>query len=509
VSAAGFDAASLQDRYAFLDDCPEPFLPAIVTLPVGPLPDRVRGLREWRDAMLDGRLPHKPTWPPPEIAAPARRALDGLGLVRFCKGQPDLVDALLHDLLASFTDRNAALKDEVTAGLRALERLERVRLEELEQERARRELRDARATRIDEATLDRLRKQAERDAAAKGVADDKRIVDGWGERARTWTTIAEVFGDLGAMMGRGWDLSLSVIKHVGWTDLVRLRQLVEQLPQLREIIRSLGRLHASDVEETVADTVFVPVRRLEEERREVRTPHLPAETRGIERSGEISRMLPAEAVNLAHPKLRLLWHARRAERALLTYRVEGIEIERVLVEREAEEAVEKRRPRPERGPIIAVMDTSGSMHGLPERVAKALVLEALRTAHEEKRKCYAYMFSGPGDIVEHELDLSPEGIGRLLMFLGHTFGGGTDVGVLAKVAKLLQANDWKKADVVFVSDGEWSAPASLVRDVERARGAGSRFHGVQIGNRGRTGLHTVCDPVHVFQDWATAGGWAP
>lgn len=36
----------------------------------------------------------------------------------------------------------------------------------------------------------------------------------------------------------------------------------------------------------------------------------------------------------------------------------------------------------------------------------------------------------------------------------------------------------------------------------------ARFHGVQIGNRGRTGLRAVCDPVHVFQDWATAGGWA-
>lgn len=508
MSAAGFDAASLERRYAFLDDCPEQFLSTIVTLPLGTLPERVLGLRAWRDAMLDGRLPPESTWPPPEVAAPARQALTSLRIVRFCKGQPDLVDALLHDVLTSFANRHAVLRDEVAARLRELERLERVRLDQLENERARRERRDARVTRIDEATLERLRRQAEREAASREAADDDRIIARWDERARAWAAISEVFGDLGEMMGRGWDMCLGVLKHTGWMDLVRLRQLVEQLPQLREIIRSLGRLHASEVEETVAETVFVSVRRLEEERREVRTPHLPAETRGIERSGEIARMLPAEAVNLGHPKLRLLWQARRAERALLTYRVEGIEIERVLVERESEEAVEERRPRPERGPIIAVMDTSGSMHGLPERVAKALVLEALRTAHEEQRGCYAYMFSGPGDIVEHELDLSPEGIGRLLAFLGHTFGGGTDVGVLARVAKLLHTHDWKKADVLFVSDGEWRASSTLLRDIERAKKAGSRFHGVQIGNRGRTGLHAVCDPVHTFQDWATAGGWA-
>ena len=78
---------------------------------------------------------------------------------------------------------------------------------------------------------------------------------------------------------------------------------------------------------------------------------------------------------------------------------------------------------------------------------------------------------------------------------------------MAKVVARLKENEWRKADVVFVSDGEWPAPTSLVRSAEQARDDGTRFHGIQIGNRGRTGLHAVCDPVHVFQDWAAAGGW--
>ncbi|MCX7258563.1 MAG: hypothetical protein NTZ64_18105, partial [Polaromonas sp.] len=291
-------------------------------------------------------------------------------------------------------------------------------------------------------------------------------------------------------------------------DLLRLRKLIEQLPQLREIVRALGRLHTAENGESVAEKILVPVRRLEEERREVRTPLIPAEMRGLERSGEISRMLPVEALMLGHPKLRMLWHARRAERALLTYRVEGIEIERVQVERESHEEIDSKRPRPERGPIFAVIDTSGSMHGLREQVAKAVVLEALRTAHAEKRRCFLYAYSGPGNVLEHELDLSADGIGRLLEFLGFSFGGGNDeAGMMAKVIAKLKEENWKKADVVFVSDGEWPAPASLVATVKTAREGGTRFHGVQIGNRGRTGLHAVCDPVHIFQDWATAGGW--
>lgn len=538
-----FDAADIERRYAFLDDCPEHLLPLVVTLPIGRLPERVAGVRAWRDALLLGRLPPTDVWPPAEVAGPARQALDSMGLVRFCKGQEDLVDALLNDILASFGRQADVVRSDVAAKLRELEELERKRREEREAA-AQRAHREAQARRsrggggqsapngpasgdraeggsdesghaggakpagLDAQTRERLQAEAEREVAAMARDADADIVATWSERARAWADIADVFGDLGLIMGRGFDMALGVLRHTGWMEILKLRKLVEQLPQLREIVQSLGRLHASDNDTSVAESILVPVRRLEEERLEIRTPLVPAETRGVERSGEIARMLPVEAVNLGHPKLRMLWHARRAERALLSYRVEGIEIERTLVERDAFEEAEGRRPRPERGPIIAVLDTSGSMHGTPELVAKALVLECLRTAHEEKRRCFLYAYSGPGQVVEHELDLSPEGVGRLLAFLGFTFGGGNDeTGVMMRVVERLKANGWTKADVVFVSDGEWPAPVALVSVVKEAREGGVRFHGVQIGNRGQTGLHQVCDPVHVFQDWARAGGW--
>ncbi len=502
-----FDAGSLERRYAFLDDCPEALLAQVVTLPVGTLPERVSGVKEWRDALLAGRLPPA-GWPTPDIASPVRRALDEMGLVRFCKDQPDLVDALMSDVLRAFTRQADVIGSEVAIRLRELEELENARLERDEAGRARREKRAPRPTRLDEGALQRLREQAEHESQDRARGADGELLAAWGDRARAWAEVSDIFGDLGEMMGRGWDMARGVLRHTGWLDLVRLRRLIEQLPQLREIVRSLGRFQVSTNEEAVADRLFVPVRRLEEERLEIRTPHIPAETRGIERSGEIARMLPAEALMLGHPKLRLLWHARRAERALVTYRVEGIEIERRLVERDGMDEVEGRRPRPERGPILAVMDTSGSMHGLPETVAKALVLEALRTAHAEKRRCFLYAYSGPGQVLEQELSLSSDGIGRLLAFLGLSFGGGNDeTGVMAKVVARLKEQDWKKADVVFVSDGVWPAPPALVASVKDAQEAGTRFHGVQIGNRGRTGLHAICDPVHEFGDWAALGGW--
>jgi uncharacterized protein with von Willebrand factor type A (vWA) domain len=503
-----FDIRSLEQHYAFVDRCPAELLPAVTTLPLGSFQERVDCVKAWWDALLRGDTPAPTDGLPHAVCEPTRRALAELGIARFCVGRPDLVAELMRSVLDSFARGVEALKRDVVEELRRLEDLERQRLDAAEAATALREKRPARPRTLNRAARERCRIEAEKTVSRVGRPAEPGLVSLWGERVRAWSEVAAVFDDLGQLLGRGYDLSRALLRHSGWSDLVRLKQLIERLPQLREIVQTLGRLQAGKEELSVAERVFVPVRRLEEERRMVETPFVPMEMRGVERGGDVARMLPAEAALLGHPKLRLLWHARRAERALVSYRVEGTEEIIELVERMGSEAREERRPRPERGPIIAVLDTSGSMHGMPETVAKALVLQAVRTAHAEKRPCYMYSYSGPENVLEHELDLSGDGITRLLDFLGFTFGGGNDeAGVMARVVKRLKENDWRRADVIFVSDGEWPAPAHLLAVVAEAKAAGTRFHGVQIGNRGRTGLHEVCDPVHVFQSWSAAAGW--
>lgn len=498
-----FDAGSLERSYSFLDDCPESLLQEVITLPDATLRERVAGVVRWRAALLAGQLPPEDGWPPPALAAPARRALASLGIARFCRDQVELVDTLLRDVLRSFSSVARSFSADVEARLRELEDLERARAPQAEPRD-----REARIEHLDVEGARRLRELAMRDVAARERPPDPELLAAWTERVRIWSEIAGVFGDLGELMGRGWDLSQGVLRHVGWTSLLELRALIERLPALQQLVRQLGRLQHRDGAESITEQIMGPVRRLHEEIRERPTPLAPSETRGIERSGEIARMLPIEASMLGHPLLRLLWHARQADRALLTYRVRGVLAERVTTERESQEERPSERPPQERGPMVIIVDTSGSMHGLPEQVAKALVLEAMRTAHAERRRCYLYAYSGPGQIVEHELDLTPAGVGRLLSFLGFTFGGGNDeTGVLDRVLARLRAEAWRRADVLFISDGEWPVSGALEAKVQGAREAGTRFHGVQIGNVGRTGLHQLCDPVHVFTDWVGAGGW--
>ena len=57
------------------------------------------------------------------------------------------------------------------------------------------------------------------------------------------------------------------------------------------------------------------------------------------------------------------------------------------------------RPTADRGPILLCVDTSGSMRGPREVVAKALALECMRAAKAQERGCFVFAFAGPQEVV--------------------------------------------------------------------------------------------------------------
>ena len=54
-----------------------------------------------------------------------REALDAMGIVRFCKDRPELVDELLVDILDAFSRQDEAIRADIAQRLRELEELER------------------------------------------------------------------------------------------------------------------------------------------------------------------------------------------------------------------------------------------------------------------------------------------------------------------------------------------------------------------------------------------------
>ena len=91
---------------------------------------------------------------------------------------------------------------------------------------------------------------------------------------------------------------------------------------------------------------------------------------------------------------KLLFYAKLAEKALQIYERDGWGEFPTVINPDRREI----RPTADRGPILLCVDTSGSMRGPREVVAKALALECMRAAREQERGCFVFAFSGPMEV---------------------------------------------------------------------------------------------------------------
>ncbi|MGF1643356.1 MAG: VWA domain-containing protein [Thiotrichales bacterium] len=456
--------ANEEARLAALNELPRgAWLGALVNSHGG-LEPRLAGLLQWRDALLRGELPEAPDtlWPEPALAQALRSACARLELPAYCREQAELTETVLRslvfhlDLIVDYRDRGAS------------------------------------------------------QPAARAMAIEAFSAD-WQARRGEIDELVEVLGELGELFkNTHWDQLRGVLRSAGWQEAVRIRRLLERLPELTRILRRLGRVVPSDEPDasrsaSESATALAPTAR--QRLLDARIPELPGETRGIHRSGRFARMLPSEAVLLNHPRLRLVWHARHAERALLTYEDDDRmrEVCQTLAPESAPQPMPARRL--EAGPILICVDTSGSMRGGAEAVAKAAVLEAVRTARAQRRACHVFAFGGPGEILELPLMADGDGIQRLADFMGQSFQGGTDIcGPLERALERLESNTWHQADLLLATDGEFGATAAIVERLEAAkRTRGLRVQGLLIGDRETIGLLELADAIHWVRDWRRFG----
>lgn len=187
----------------------------------------------------------------------------------------------------------------------------------------------------------------------------------------------------------------------------------------------------------------------EEKKKKTRIPDASrSEVHGTHRSDDLMRMLPSELVNLEDETLETLFYARLLEKNLLTYELSGTQ----LAEGETTEEEQKRT-----GPVVACLDTSGSMSGEPLLKAKALLLTLANILKQEDRSLHLLLFGSSGQINELVMDAENHASG-LLKFLRQGFGGGTDFETPLKRAVDIidQSTDFIKADILMVSDGDCS-----------------------------------------------------
>jgi len=456
---------SLEAPLAPLEALPRNLWLSGITHSRGELNSRLGALGQWRTALTagDDMADAAHEWPGDALAQKLCATMHDLELPRYCAGSVTLADTVVQsllfhlDLIVDYIDRGAT-EDEAAA------------------------------------------------MALEAFALD------WSDRCGVIDALMDIFGDPDDILKNcRWDMLRGLLRSDDWRETVRIGWLIGQLPELAAIIRGLGRARPvddADLESRSSNAAMAPTALVTVSSSVVHVPELPGQTRGVHRAGRVARMLPGEAIMLAHPRLRLVWHARHAERALLCYEDDDRMFETRPHIASGWCSQPGPVPRSVMGPMLICVDTSGSMRGGAEAVAKAVVLEAARVAHAQQRACHVFAFGGPDEVIELTLSHDEAGVSQLVGFLGQSFRGGTDIcGPLARVLERLDEKDWQLADLLIASDGEFGATAALAQELDRARSeAGLRVQGVLIGDRETIGLLELADDIFWVRDWRRYGG---
>lgn len=213
------------------------------------------------------------------------------------------------------------------------------------------------------------------------------------------------------------------------------------------------------------------------------------EVTGIHAGDDLTAMIAAEAALLASPPTEDLFFAKLAAKQLLGLQFRSPRLVRTTTVRRVPVTV----PTPvRRGPAIVCIDTSGSMLGEPERVAKALALALAYVLRELDRDLYLIAFST--QIRTLHVDPRHPDTAAVLSFLTGGFHGGTDLRpALEEALRVLTEERFSRADVVVLSDFRVPKIADrFQRRIQEEQDRETVFHSVTVA-RG-----PVADPHHIF-----------
>jgi uncharacterized protein with von Willebrand factor type A (vWA) domain len=124
------------------------------------------------------------------------------------------------------------------------------------------------------------------------------------------------------------------------------------------------------------------------------------------------------------------------------------------------------------------------MHGTPETVAKTLYFALLKIAARDNRKCYLISFSTAIETLN--LTDMKNNLDKLIEFLSMSFNGGTDAApAMYEALRVLETDDYKKADVIMVSDFVMSGFDEQTKNkIQAARKNKTKFHSLVINSSG-------------------------
>jgi uncharacterized protein with von Willebrand factor type A (vWA) domain len=168
---------------------------------------------------------------------------------------------------------------------------------------------------------------------------------------------------------------------------------------------------------------------------------------GVVLAGDPGRILPHELVALADEDLELDAMRRLVEGQMMCRDYRGVESKA-------------------KGPIVVVVDESGSMCGEKIYTAKAMALALYWVARQQRRYVCLVGFSGGEEGVYLPIPPNKPMQGELMEWLEHFYGGGTTLDVpLVELPKNWDALGCPegKTDIICITDAIVHAPDSIVK----------------------------------------------
>jgi uncharacterized protein with von Willebrand factor type A (vWA) domain len=316
---------------------------------------------------------------------------------------------------------------------------------------------------------------------AKQTQWELNIIDNWRrkvaeelyKRIEELKKLQELIEPFTNELGRLFDMSKGNWQRANFDILKRYAEFLKQDKALQQLAEMLGKMRQAEKEfeeELFSNTSLKPQWKAEYASK--------ADLIGIRESDDLSSLLPSETALLSDNTLQSVFIKKFAEKKLQTFEYQA----RVL-SFEEEEFQDKRQKEKEeaKGPFIICVDTSGSMHGTPETVAKTLCFAILKIAIRENRKCFLISFS-TGIETLNLTDLK-NSLGKIIEFLSMSFHGGTDAApAMREALRQLQSNDYKKADVLMISDFVMpSFDKQTQEQIKTAKESKTKFHSLVIG----------------------------